>query len=130
MAGKDGLDYKCGLLWRFNDGAANGAFSQNYIGIGFRDASGDTNYVCATNSANTATRTSMGLAPDTNLHDFEIKSTGAGTVVCTIDGAHSTSVNTNYPTVALAPTLSMRSAAANAKNAWFDFIGGWIAITR
>jgi hypothetical protein len=114
----------------FNDGAANGAFSQNYIGIGFRDASGDTNYVCATNSTNTATRTAMGLAPDTNLHDFEIKSTGAGTVVCTIDGAHSTSVNTNYPTVALAPTLSMRSAAANAKNAWFDFIEGWIAITR
>jgi hypothetical protein len=114
----------------FNDGAANGAFSPNYIGIGFRDASGDTNYVCATNSANTATRTSMGLAPDTNLHDFEIKSTGAGTVVCTIDGAHSTSVNTNYPTVALAPTLSMRSAAANAKNAWFDFMEGWIAITR
>jgi hypothetical protein len=114
----------------FNDGSNNGAFSPNFIGIAFRDAAGDTNWVCATNSANTATRTAMGLAPDTNLHDFEVKSTVAGTVVCTIDGVHSATVSTNVPTVALAPTLSMRSAAAAAKNAWFDFAEGWIAVTR
>ena len=116
-----------------NAGEAN----SDYLGIGYDTSQGtpDTTYMCvAAKSAGGVTRTSIAAAPavDTGFHTFRIRSTTAGTILCSVDGSAETTVtgaavpNTN----ALSPDFSVITRTTAARNFQADFWMSSIAITR
>ncbi|WP_369122844.1 LamG-like jellyroll fold domain-containing protein, partial [Streptococcus pneumoniae] len=64
-----------------------------------------------------ATAVSSGLAPAANTwYHVTAKSTTAGTVVFTINGANSQSIATNVPTTAVSPGFRIGTQTGTARN--------------
>ncbi|PWU04518.1 MAG: hypothetical protein C5B51_16565 [Terriglobia bacterium] len=100
-----------------------------YLGIGFDTNASDTNFMCASKEAGTVTRTSMGVAADTNYHTFRVRSTSAGTMLCSVDGGTETSITENA-TRGLGPVASLFTRAAAVKTLFIDFYYLSFSISR
>lgn len=104
--------------------------STDGIGIVYDTGSGDTNFMCVAKAASTSTRTSIGVAADTSIHLGRIRSTTAGTILCSIDGGTEVSVSTNVPTVFLGPAWTIINTAAESKKLTLDYWWHEFDITR
>ena len=107
----------------------------SYIGIAYDTNQGtpDTNLMCVANKQGASvTRTSMGIAPDSNYHTYRVRSTTAGTILCSIDGGTETSVTgANVPNASfISPDLSVITRAASTAYIHVDFWSSVLAITR
>ncbi len=67
------------------------------------------------------TMTDTGVAADANTHVFEVTTNGSGSMTCTIDGAHATTLSSGMPTAAISPgkTLGSNSGTTSYSEDYF-----------
>jgi len=118
------------VLLGFDDHTTIGEQHSNYIGIAYDTSQSDTGFKCAVKKSGSATRSSVSGTVDTNYHTARIRSTSAGTILCSIDGGTETSVNTNVPTANLVPGLSVRTQTSGIRSLNLDYFWHWYAISR
>jgi hypothetical protein len=117
----------------FVDSSSNpqGEASRNAIGVGYDTTAGDTGWMCVAKNGGAATRTAiMGGRIDTNPHTFRIRSAVPGTILCSMDGGAETSINTNLPTAALNPDISVTTRVDSARAVYVDFLQHVYRINR
>lgn len=93
----------------------------NGVYLTYNTDRGDTAFTYICKSGAVETKVSSGIAADTNFHTVRMKSTTAGVVVFTLDGANSQTLSTNVPTATVGPFLMLETRENVAKNIQFDY---------
>lgn len=122
---------RMGLIDQLNEDAVTPANGMYFEVI--NTASAGT-WKCGTSSASTGTLTTSSPAQtcDSNYHDFEIRSDGAGNITFYVDGTLVATNNTNVTNSASLKFIIMqnKNTDAVAKSMDIDYFGWWIALSR
>jgi hypothetical protein len=101
------------------------------IWIRFDTAASDTVFTAECRSSSTSTTQVLATGPSANVfYRFRIRSLVAGTILFSVNGGAEVSINTNVPTVLLAPWMQLLARTAAAKTANLDFCSYMAATGR
>jgi hypothetical protein len=97
----------------------------HYVTLAYDTTAADTNFMYTHNNGGGATRTSSGVAADTNWHSFRMRSTVAGTYLLSLDGGAETSFSTNVPAATdwMAPQFMSQATSAAVVLVFVDYFG-------
>lgn len=125
-----GATTSASYLFGMNKGDAVGELSTDYMGITYNTALSDTGWMCVGKTGGTATRTATAGTLDTNYHDLRIRSTAAGTILCSVDNGAETAVSTNLPTGVLTAIASVITQTGANKNFKIDYFWRRVDLNR